>query len=136
MSSEKERRKGMLELEDRVDKLNDNFVRLISWMGSEFGYANGTKGNVNRRLDELRDVILKQNGRIGSLENWRWFAGGGVAMIGAVAAIVIPILFVGLHDIKTGVDEHVKHPEYHQGLSGQLDLIKQYLSEWRNSGAR
>lgn len=45
----------------------------------------------NHHLREIKEQVKLTNGRVGSLENWRWFITGGLAII---AIIIIPLLFI------------------------------------------
>lgn len=44
--------------------------------------------NIHKTMAELNDKVKIQNGRIGKLENWRWF------VLGCSAVIVILLQFV------------------------------------------
>lgn len=51
-------------LEKQHDEFHTDMIRLTSWMGSEFGYRNNTKGNVYRHLDDLHEDMKKLIGVI------------------------------------------------------------------------
>ncbi len=42
-------------------------------------------------LLEIKVDVKKTNGRVGSLENWRWFITGGLAV---VTLVLIPLIFI------------------------------------------
>ena len=44
---------------------------------------------INRKLDTIHEQTVKTNGRIGSLEKWRSFITGGLAVL---TMLVVPVL--------------------------------------------
>lgn len=61
-------------------------------MGDE-EYSDKTLRVIFKGFDEKLDAIHEQarctNGRVSSLENWRWFITGGLALL---TVLVIPVL--------------------------------------------
>lgn len=43
---------------------------------------------VVEKLNEIHEQVKKTNGRVSSLENWRWFISGGIAVMGVM---IVPI---------------------------------------------
>lgn len=82
-------------IKNKVDKIDKDMRHLDSWAGSEFGYKNGTEGNVYRHLNRINDSVKDlvknvsiQNGRVGKLEKWQAFVMGVVAVI---CIFIIPV---------------------------------------------
>ena len=84
-----ERRDGMREILSKIDSIIDKQTVIKSYIEKQFGGTDlaGTpvEGDVTKQLRELNDKVKIQNGRIGKLENWRWF------VLGCTAVIVILI---------------------------------------------
>lgn len=88
-----ERRHGNKELIVKIDSVLDRQGVIKNYIEGLFGSIDlvGTpvEGTVSKQLRELNEKVKIQNGRIGKLENWRWF------VVGCTAVAVIAIgLFI------------------------------------------
>ncbi len=100
-----ERRQHMEQFKDKLDDLVKQVERIVSHIISEFGgedpiTRHKSKGNLNEGMDsirhsieELKQLLIKQNGRITKLENWKsWVLGAACAGAGGGGFAFISIM--------------------------------------------
>ena len=71
-------------IHESIHDLDLKITRIESHLKSELG-GDGTAGNINSGIGEIRKLLEKQNGRVGSLERWR---SGIVACLGLLVFII------------------------------------------------
>ena len=87
-----------LKIDERLRKVEEQTVRLISHMESEFGSAN-TEGNLTGALNRiegslkaLNERVAIQNGKVRKLEDWKTYCLGGAGMLGGLITFVFFIV--------------------------------------------
>lgn len=49
-------------------------------------------GEIVRTLERIEAQVLKTNGRVSSLEKWRWGITGGLIVVGGLGAVNVSLL--------------------------------------------
>lgn len=66
-------------------------------------------GDVKESLTRIEQQVIKTNGRVSSLENWRWFVTGGLAVISILVIPMVIYIFTSANKIQekvlTGINQ-------------------------------
>ena len=80
------------ELVAKIDAIMEKQSTIKNYIETQFGGVDlagtPTEGIITGQLKQLNEKVKIQNGRIGKLENWRWFVLGGCAVVIFILEII------------------------------------------------